>query len=305
MRHSNTVALAAAGGACTEASPACVYHPALHLLTIMNEPEFHSRNDWGIGSGGTNMARAMASALDGILAAEEEAKMQGSMIRLTATHSFATCPDCLCLTEGTCQKNFPGSNYMVDIYRSIFFGAPGKCPKINYMPRCKAGCLVQAYRSRWTNSMNTQNTAPDLLNMFLPEYIRWARAPPSTEFVPLYITEYHATSIVGTAFEHDLSAATRLVGTIDGAVDDGTPFYGLNMFQFQRAYNKPQAREQNFGVFALGSQVLGGLCSGGPQCEGVAPAACNRDGCMRGDVYCLATDGRQLPEAVAAAYGGD
>jgi hypothetical protein len=71
------------------------YHPAIATITVINECELKLQYNAheGLGQNG-NHAKVVVSATDGLLSAEEELNITGPRPMLTATASYATCPNC-------------------------------------------------------------------------------------------------------------------------------------------------------------------------------------------------------------------
>eukprot|EP00441_Pelagodinium_beii_P042742 CAMPEP_0197631662 /NCGR_PEP_ID=MMETSP1338-20131121/8753_1 /TAXON_ID=43686 ORGANISM="Pelagodinium beii, Strain RCC1491" /NCGR_SAMPLE_ID=MMETSP1338 /ASSEMBLY_ACC=CAM_ASM_000754 /LENGTH=806 /DNA_ID=CAMNT_0043203173 /DNA_START=41 /DNA_END=2458 /DNA_ORIENTATION=+ len=203
------------------------YSPAVSYFSIINEPDLKMPPTATIRGfdGIAQMCKAIVSAFDAILDAEKEAEVQGPGINFTATFSFAVCKPCAWF------KRNPALGQMAQLQDAMM-----NPQKYGYTPKNNLG---EAYRTRWTNSFNTQNKAGDLQNMILAPYETWFRS------TPVYIAEYHSTYV---------SEASDVKQILDIARASNV-LLGISYFQFQRAYWKG-GTEEAFGMFGLGDYSI-------------------------------------------------
>merc|ERR1712032_1812129 len=64
------------------------YHPGMHAMITVNEP------DLKLGSKPRWWAKAVISAIDGMLSAEDKAGLEKATLPITVTVSFLICSDC-------------------------------------------------------------------------------------------------------------------------------------------------------------------------------------------------------------------
>jgi len=203
------------------------YSPALSYFSIINEPDLKMPPTATIRGydGIAQMCKAIISAFDAILDAEKEAGVQGTGINFTATFSFAVCKPCAWF------KNNPAIGQMAQLKDAMM-----NPHKYGYTPNNN---IAEAYRTRWTNSFNTQNKAGDLKNMILKPYETWFTS------TPVYIAEYHSTYV---------SEASDVTQILDISRSSNL-LLGISYFQFQRAYWKG-GTEEAFGMFGLGDYSI-------------------------------------------------
>jgi hypothetical protein len=144
------------------------YHPAIKYVIAINEPDMKLPDI----SQPHLWSKAIVSALDGMLAAEEDAGVVGSRPNFTVTFSFTVC-GAACPQFG--QK--PGLGQMIMLRDAIY--NPGK---YGYQPQHDLGLL---YRTRFTNSFNTGNPSWELPGLFLNDY------EGQFQDTPVFIAEYH------------------------------------------------------------------------------------------------------------------
>eukprot|EP00439_Symbiodinium_sp_Y106_P039570 s3126_g4.t2 len=160
------------------------YHPALKTIIVINEPDLKIPGE----SQPKKFSRAIISAIDGMLDAEKEAGASGNFPNFTATFSFGVCTAC----PGS--KSKPSLGQMLELRRAM-----EKPEDYGYTPK---NDLAKIYKSRFTNSFNTNNPATDMKPLFLDDY----EALFST--TPVFIGEYHAPHVpVGQDLEKILSIA--------------------------------------------------------------------------------------------------
>jgi len=203
------------------------YHPALRYMNVLNEPDLKIPPTADIGDEleTKQMARAVVSALDGMLEAEKDLGVTGATLNFTATFSYAVCRSC---------GNFSGRPALGQIWR--LHDAIYNPDSYNYTPR---NDLVEAYETRFVHSYNTANPARDLKPQFLDTYTEHF---PST---PVYIGEYHSVFWKQT---EDLALIMKVAR-------EHPLFMGIAYFQFQVAYWKTGS-EMDFGIFGFGNRII-------------------------------------------------
>jgi len=244
------------------------WHSAASVLLLFNELDFFRAH------GRTAHLKSALSALDGVLAAEQEAGVQPGRVRLSIAWS-----------------NSPGESldgkvkgFAVWAFQDIVAGVAD--PSIvGYTPRTPQALIQEAFARRWAHSINVQT--PGITGYMAEHYRRF-------EPIPWFIGEYGANGLPGDLIKAELDSMDEL------ARDETDPFMGSAFFQFQTAYFKGGS-EMNFGLFRLGEREVGQtgeICDKGHSCK-------------RMPVHCLTTDTDGLPEfvnerpsAVAAAWGG-
>lgn len=221
------------------------YHPALAIINVMNEPDF-------LGDDGEfNYLKAMVSAFDGIITAEKQRKVEpwtnGKLPKLTMTWSFATsslgvdvCDERHFIEDKTAECG-PGTIFMIQFYRVL----SDPVNTVNYNPRNSD--LMDHYQKRFINSVNLFNE---------PAYIETALLEPYRKLsmfkdIHLFFGEWHNNPNLPFTETALRDALTKLTGP-----PSEPPLVGASYFQYQIAYNK-NGTERNFGMFALGEEVIG------------------------------------------------
>ncbi|CAE7945331.1 TDP1 [Symbiodinium sp. KB8] len=199
------------------------YHPALKTIIVINEPDLKIPGE----SQPKKFSRAIISAIDGMLDAEKEAGASGNFPNFTATFSFGVCTAC----PGS--KSKPSLGQMLELRRAM-----EKPEDYGYTPK---NDLAKLYRSRFTNSFNTNNPATDMKPLFLDDY----EALFAT--TPVFIGEYHAPHVpVGQDLQKILSIA------------ESSSLAGISFFEYQVRYDKGGS-EMEFGMFGLGVQKIASM----------------------------------------------
>lgn len=193
-----------------------VYHPALHTVILMNEPDLKFQN------GPFSFCKALVSAFDAALDAERELGIVGQAPAFTTTFSFGVCPGC---TE---YGDKPAIGQMVDLRSAMM-----QPERIGYNARNN---LWEAYQARFVNSVNTANPAQDIRRLFLDLYDRQF---PDT---PVFIGEYHNPRTIDQQRDLEL--------ILDIAADKTNMLQGIAFFEFQVRYDKGGS-EESFGMFGL------------------------------------------------------
>lgn len=249
------------------------WHPAIAAVILLNEPDFLGARCTPANAAWCRV-KAVLSAFDGVLAAEEEAQIRPNA-NLTAAWSFAE------MTSIDGKVTGPGIFGFQDM-----LAATASPDLANYTPHNE---LLAAYRKRWINSLNTQ--APW---SFVHDSISNNYEPYSP--MPWMITEFGALGQTRAAITRDLQDMLSHSKTLE-------PFQGVVMFQFQSAYWK-SGTELNFGLFALGHTEVGTIkqvCVADEVCSGPFPVYCTTSDLSD---HIKVPDQDHRAEAVADAWEG-
>jgi len=144
-----------------------------------------------------------------------------------------------------------------------------------------------AFRNRWVHAFNTREPWTYVDKIISEQYDQFRP-------IPWFIGEYGANSQNARQIRLDLQA-------MDRRAKENGDFIGATFYQFQTEYTSG-GLAKNFGMFALGSRVVG-----------QTKQICDRSiPCGTWPVHCLTTDLTWLPgtkanraAAVADAWGGD
>jgi len=257
------------------------WHPSVAMLVLLNEPDFFEMQPKCIPKMSSwCRVKAVLSALDGVLAAEEEAGIkEKDRVRLTVTWSFAM------KTSVDGKVTGPGTYGFQDMHAIV------DDPSLaDYKPRMPLAKIKSAFNNRWVHGLNT--AAPwSFVDEKINQEYQWSP-------IPWFIGEYGGMGQPKNIIEADLVAMDQTAQTLES-------FLGAAFFQFQVTYWKG-GQEMNFGLFSLGESVLG-----------TSTELCDRltahDQCRTWDVHCLS---ERLPflhpeevglraAGVAAAWGGE
>eukprot|EP00429_Kryptoperidinium_foliaceum_P045318 CAMPEP_0176115146 /NCGR_PEP_ID=MMETSP0120_2-20121206/57825_1 /TAXON_ID=160619 /ORGANISM="Kryptoperidinium foliaceum, Strain CCMP 1326" /LENGTH=651 /DNA_ID=CAMNT_0017449383 /DNA_START=72 /DNA_END=2023 /DNA_ORIENTATION=+ len=250
------------------------WHNAVAALVIMNEPDFLENSPKCTFGGARCRVKAVISALDGVLAAEKEAGVDGGRVKLTATWSFAMRTSIDGLVNG------PGTFGFQDIVAGI------KDPSIaSYEPRASLAELSDAFAKRWVHGLNTQAPWGFVNEMISKDYARFGSTP-------WFIGEYGANGQPAAVIQSDLESMMLAAGRGEG-------FVGAAFFQFQTAYEKGGS-EMNFGLFSLGAEIG----STGEVCDDSSPCATWPVRCLNMELQWLQGAIGDRAAAVAAAWHG-
>jgi len=243
------------------------YHPTLKQIIVMNEPELKMPNidqpfTW---------TRALISAIDAMVDAEKEFGVLGPLPNFSVTFSFGICAACIGGDGMALGRNTqPAIGQMLELRRAMLHPAAW-----NYSAK---NDLAHIYKTRFTNSFNTNNGASELEALFLDAYE--AHFPD----VPVFIGEYHAT---GVNILGDLRALLDICSRKPVIV-------GVSFFEFEVRYDKGGS-ETAYGIFGLGDQTF---------------LTMKHFFGHSYPVWCLTEipdpeAAQSLPEEVAMAFGGD
>jgi len=243
------------------------YHPALDTLIIINEPDLKIRD--GNHRVDQKYMKAVLSALDGILAAEVargiDIKSKDN-IKLTATWSYATCPDCphllalkdlgccircegdecldygdagdlpvdggmRCIEGRTDQRDCPGLPMVMDFHSAIEDPS-----SVGYTFKTQG--WKEAFASRWVHSLNAFVSASAFNKQFLSNYMQLKRLA-NVEPLPVMLGEFGDPHLAKdpVALEVELKEMVEMVKSPDNKL------FAINYFEFQVSYWKPCSEE--------------------------------------------------------------
>lgn len=193
------------------------YHPAIRELIVMNEPDLklpgiHEPNKFCHG---------VLSAIDAMLDAEHDMRVNGTRINFTVAFSFGVCTECATFSSK------PALGQMAALRAAMHHPE-----SVGYKAR---NDLAKFYRERFHNSFNTANPAAHVKSMFLDSY--------ESEFptTPVMIQEYHSPH---ADVAKDLKEILEIAR--------GSPLLsGVSFFEFHVRYDKGGS-EMDFGIFQLG-----------------------------------------------------
>lgn len=204
------------------ASPG-TYHAALRMVILMNEPDLKFEGGVsGFPGPPKHFCKALISAFDAVLSAEQDAAVEGLAPNFTVAFSFGRCRKCSGFPDA------PSLGQMLELRQAMQFP-----DTVNYSAR---NDLWWAYQRRFVNSFNTQNSALELPRLFLDEYDR------NFQGTPVFIGEYHSPVVMDQ--RADLHKILEL------ASDSKRMLAGISFFEFQVRYDKGGG-EMTFGMFGL------------------------------------------------------
>jgi hypothetical protein len=253
------------------------WHPAVKTVVLLDQPDYlnfignpdGSAPQCDVADQPKCRTRAALSALDGVLAAEAAAGIQGTA-NLTVAWSFAIRNSLDNTVTG------PGIFGFQDVMAGI------KQPSLaNYTFITSQSDVQSAYTARWTNSFNTASPWSFIQGQVASKYDQFLPTP-------WMIAEFQAGT-AGHSISDDLTA-------MDAAASHDGPFLGAVFGQFQHDY----VAATKWGMFALGDTELQTVS---PCYEDVLSSAKH---CDTFHVYCLdptSGDGDRASQ-VASAWGG-
>lgn len=203
------------------------WHPAVWAINMINEVDaiipFQAAD---------RQIKRIISAVDGLLAAEQKAGVQGH-VNLTS-----------CFTTALAQPLGGGPSTIYHGFSSMEAWLKDTS-LVDYKPRSKASLLdlAQDIDSRWVHCMNAQIPWRNGLDgMVANQYAKHFSRP-------------WMVGEMGFNGQHQDTIQTELK-TMHDFAQGPNYFLGSFFFQFQTAYQKTGA-ELNFGMFGLGSKTLG------------------------------------------------
>lgn len=146
------------------------YHPAMKYFIVVNEPELKLP---GLAEP-LKFAKAIVSAIDGVLQAEDELGVTGPKPNLTVTFSFAFCNNC------KRYRDLPGLGQIWTLKDAML-----NPTKYGVQPKHD---LRHVFETRFTLSFNSGNPSHEIQSLFLGPY---AEAFPST---PIFVAEHLVSS---------------------------------------------------------------------------------------------------------------
>ncbi|CAE7037230.1 Herc2 [Symbiodinium microadriaticum] len=190
------------------------YHPAIKYFIVVNEPELKlpSLNE------PRKFAKAIATAIDGVLTAEEAMGVVGPKPNLTVTFSFASCKRCAQFGDR------PGLGQLWTLRHALLH--PDK-----YGIQAKHN-LTDFFNTRFTYSFNSGNPSAEIQELFLKYY---EEIFPHT---PIFVAEYHNPG--NPNLQGDLE-------DILSAAANSSLLLGISFFEFQNRYD--QAGHLVWGMF--------------------------------------------------------
>lgn len=247
------------------------YHPAVEMIVLMSEPENKIKEVHRIGPR-KNYLRALISAFDGILAAEQESGLDPFIepVRFTVTFSYSQCPTCTSFTRleseynlGCCvmcgndvpcseygeagqtmrckdeyessQKLCPALAQILDLHEAM--KNPASVGYHRIRTRLEDKTLFDVYRERWVHSFNANIngvTFDTVKKQVLDKYEKFKFKQGDGDPIPIFIAEFkNGHNSEPSMFRHELSTAKAL------AQQSSSSFIGFNLHTFQVDYSLP------------------------------------------------------------------
>jgi len=248
------------------------WHPAIKVAVLMDSPDYLNI----LSPDGTTVncttteaecrTRAALSSLDGLLAAEEAAGIDGSNVSLTVAWSFAK------------RDSIDGKLVQVEgMYGFQDMMVAVKDPSItDYSPTAD---VQSAFSERWVHSMNAPSTWTYIKEKVADQYSAY-------EPTPWFISEFTPVSGVAKDLE-DIEAYAK---------SEGNSFMGAVMNGFQKDYQRDIPSDTGF--FGLGEEELGTV----QPCE--EDVRTKAKICAPFPVLCLDPAGGKFAADATAAWGG-
>jgi len=204
------------------------YHPGMRAMIAVNEPELK------LGNTPKHWAKAVISALDGMLSAEEEAGLTSPELPITVTVSFMVCSHC----EKFSNKPALGQMWTLrDAMRQPH--------KYNYKPKHN---LSAFYDERFINSFNTGNPAFEIEDLFLNDY---SNSPDGFAGTPVFIAEYHSPS----------EPVSRDLATILSITNKSKELLGISFFEWINRHD--EGGHTDWGIFNLKVPIITRMINNG------------------------------------------
>lgn len=233
------------------------YHAAIKAIIVANEPELKFTNNGKIAGEVWSKgwyAKALVSAIDGIIEAEKIFGIVGGRPPFTVTHSFAICPECKSSQSPLAGKSagqWTAVPWMYDVVLAMLR------PELydNYQPKHD---LREALQQRFVLGFNTQDKHEVICENVLAGL---AQSPLSG--LPVWSGEYKAwyQSMPDSdmkVFQDDVHKMRLLADGHNTCPAAGAKLTGFSIFEFQTSYWKGDGDHQmDFGIYDLGSQELG------------------------------------------------
>jgi len=234
------------------------YHPSIKAIILINEPELKityngtiAQKTWSEGY----YAKALLSAVDGALAAEDDLRIAGRRPPFTVVHSFATCELCKSNKAGNrAGEALVGTLASLGFIYDLVVGLLS--PQLyDYVPKHD---LRAALQQRIMLGFNTQDTT----DVICQQVLQPLQSSPLSSF-PIWAGEYKAwyQSLPESKisdFKEDykkIASWTAGTGSCDGSRVSLT---GVSLFEFQISYFKGEADHQmDFGMYQLGKKQIG------------------------------------------------
>lgn len=212
------------------------YHPAVAMIVVQDMPDVlnFGGNPPPVCATGNNAkcrVKAALSALDGLLAAEKEAGITGTLPNLTISWSFDV--------QTSIDGKVSGEGYYG--FQDMIAGTAN--PSIaDYSPQTGADVLAAAFTARWVHSVSSH--AP---YSFIKEKVggNYDQFLPT----PWFVSSWSGDGMAQSGILSDLKAMDADAAALG-------PFLGVSVFSFQVDYlaQAQPGAVQPYGLFALGNQ---------------------------------------------------
>jgi len=215
------------------------WHSAVSMLILQDNPDglnFGGVTPQECGDDGHTEAecrvKAVLSAMDGVLMAEKERGVKG-----TVNMTVAWSSDIKDSIDGKCMQ-------CIGMYGFQDMVAGAADPSIaGYKLRSTKKDFQAAFANRWTHSINSAATWAYIKEQVSDKYVDKGFAPK-----PWFLAEFKGSGISSSQLTKDLQSMTE-----EGA--NKGYFMGANIYQFQNDYTNPNP--QLFGLFGLGDSHSG------------------------------------------------
>jgi len=268
------------------------YHNAVEIISLMNEPDIHAYNP-GKWTSKNNYIKALVSAFDGFLAAEQAAGVKawknGKLPRITISWSYALLPGDECNAKGYILDPSKECGPSIGFMAQMYYAVQDPESTVGYTPM---NDLKTAYQERWIHCLQPFETVVQVYKQaILPGQILG-----SLNQSKMYLGEFNPA--VNACGDQPMCASygeEQLKSDLKTILTDMTwtkNVIGVSFFQFQQPYCKDGAHERAYGMFKMirdapwkTGYILGDSKASHP-------------------INCLDWKTKELGEAVAAAYGG-
>jgi hypothetical protein len=246
------------------------YHPALRLMVLLEQPD-HAlhQNSFATAAGmeGRLLGRAAASALDAVLDAEKELKVQGVLPNFTVTFPFKKCHGCAHFGD------HPALGQMAELRAAL-----QNPEKVGYTPN---NDLWAAYQARFVNSVDTSHSFTDFRRYFLELY------DGTFQGTPVFISKYRVQNVW-------IDLRDELQSVLKTAESGSSMLTGIAFYEFQ-AHGGDRTPTSTSGLFDLGFRSIGHFRAWGEAWTSWCLDPVRRDDSSSGTAVLL-------PEVVALAY---
>jgi len=210
------------------------WHPAVSMLTLMEEPDdlnFQGSTAAECNDKTPNMCwlRAIISAMDGVLAAENEKNIDGAASGVNMTVAWS-------MSEHDSYDGKITKSIGIYGFYDLMKGIEDPAQIANYKPQ---NDVKQAYLTRWVNGVNSQADWTFISGKILPSY---AQFEPRPWFISGYSTNINQDDV---SWKKDTLAMDTLATT--------SSFLGVAIRGLSRQYQYGAAYKD--GLFALGKKT--------------------------------------------------